>query len=283
MKKHTSNPKRKNKLKAFHKLFVTAIVGVFILASLVVFYYKLDPALLAKLSFYIDLANPSVKIVRIQEGWRKEQIGEELAEKIGWDETEKSTFINAHIALNTQDLEGRYFPKTYLLDKDIDPETASEIMLEEFEKQTDKIKIPASKQIINEDTALKIASLIQREAAGKHDMRLISGIIWNRIFSGMKLQIDATLQYAKGSEEDGWWRRVNSVDKKIESEYNTYLYEGLPPGAIANPGLEAIKAAYNPEETKCMFYLHDRNRKIHCAVTYEEHKQNIATYLQSPK
>jgi UPF0755 protein len=72
---------------------------------------------------------------------------------------------------------------------------------------------------------------------------------------------------------------VNSEDKAIDSDYNTYMYKGLPPGPIANPGLEAIKAAYNPAETKCMFYIHDKKRRIHCAETYEEHKKNIERYL----
>jgi len=133
---------------------------------------------------------------------------------------------------------------------------------------------------LNEDTVIKIASIIQREAASKSDMALISGIIWNRIFSGMKLQIDATLQYAKGNEEDGWWGQVSSADKKIKSPYNTYLNIGLPPSAIANPGLSAITAAYNPQKTDCLFYLHDKNKKIHCSKTYEEHKANIAKYYK---
>jgi len=109
-------------------------------------------------------------------------------------------------------------------------------------------------------------------------MKLISGIIWNRIFSGMKLQMDATLQYAKGNKKDGWWRKVTSRDKRIKSSYNTYLYKGLPPGAIANPGLSAINAAFNPQKTNCIFYLHDRNRRIHCTRTYKEHKRNIKKY-----
>jgi UPF0755 protein len=56
------------------------------------------------------------------------------------------------------------------------------------------------------------------------------------------------------------------------------LHPGLPPGPIANPGLDAIYAAYNPQKTDCMFYLHDKNRQIHCSKTYEEHKQNIGLY-----
>ena len=244
----------------------------------VIYFYQLDPSLLAKLSFYLDLANPNVSIVRVEEGLRKEEIAEVMVKKLGWDEKEKKDFVNIHLALNTKNLEGQYFPKTYLINRNESPQEVSATMFDEFSKQTDQIKKTKSKEIINEDTALKIASIIQREAEGKSDMNLISGIIWNRIFKGMKLQIDATLQYAKGSEEACWWREVTSEDKKIKSSYNTYLHIGLPPSAIANPGLNAITAAYNPQKTKCMFYLHDKNRNIHCAVTYEEHKKNIEKY-----
>jgi UPF0755 protein len=244
----------------------------------IVYYYGFDPSLLTQLSFYQNLANPSVRIVRVQEGLRKEEIAEVLLNKLDWGEAQKNDFINVHLALNSKNLEGRYFPKTYLINKDENPTVVSTTMVNEFSKAIEKIKKPTSKDIINEDTAIKIASIIQREAAGKNDMKLISGIIWNRIFDGMKLQIDATLQYAKGSEKEGWWRQVNPEDKKIKSSYNTYLHEGLPPGAIANPGLDAISAAYNPQKTNCMFYLHDKNRNIHCAVTYEEHKKNINRY-----
>jgi len=265
------------KLKKFKLFLVLITLGFGVVMSLLV-YYSLDPALLTKISFYLDLANPSVRIVRIQEGLRKEEVAEVMANKLGWDEKAKNDFINAHLALNTTNQEGHYFPETYLINKDEGPGVVSATMFNEFSKKTENIKQPKSKQIINEETALKIASIIQRESNGKVDMKLISGIIWNRIWSGMKLQIDATVQYAKGNEEDGWWKEVNKGDTKIKSPYNTYLFEGLPPGAIANPGLAAIEAAYNPQKTNCLFYLHDKNRKIHCAKTYEEHKRNIEKY-----
>ncbi len=262
------------KLKIFFAIFIFTVGIVFYS----VFHFGFTPDLLTKLSFYVNLANPYVKIVRVEEGLRKEQIAEIVGEKLGWDEKEKSEFINAHLALNTEDQEGRYFPKTYLIDKDSNPIEVSNTMFEEFSKQTEKIKKPKSKDIINEDAVVTIASIIQRESNGKDDMKLISGIIWNRIFLGMKLQMDATLQYAKGNEEDGWWGQVKSEDKKIDSDYNTYLHNGFPPGAIANPGLAAMEAAYNPQKTDCIFYLHDRKSKIHCAKTYEEHKRNIERY-----
>ncbi len=242
-------------------------------------YYHLDYSLLKSLSFYENLANPSVRIVRIQEGLRKEEIADIFAAKLDWTEKEKDEFINAHLALKSTNLEGRYFPKTYLVQKDEEPLGVTSTMLHQFTKESATIKKPKSTQIINQDTAIKIASIIQREAAGKGDMKLISGIIWNRLFNGMKLQIDATLQYAKGSEEDGWWEQVEPGDKNIKSSYNTYIHTGLPPSAISNPGIAAIDAAYNPQKTPCIFYLHDKNKRIHCAKTYEEHKRNIEKYL----
>ncbi len=257
------------------KKYITGIISILILAFLsTVFYYKFDPSLLTDLSFYINLANPYMRIVKVNEGLRREEVAEVVANRLDWDDTEKADF------LDKANVEGRYFPKTYLIYKDEVPAKVVETMNTEFDKQVSKVKKPKSKTIINEETILKIASIIQREAAGKQDMNLISGIIWNRIFNGMKLQIDATLQYAKGSAEDGWWGEVNPEDKKIKSSYNTYLHPGLPPGAIANPGLAAISAASNPIKTDCLFYLHDNNRNIHCAKTYEQHKKNIDIYLK---
>lgn len=255
--------------------FILSVGGLFSMMT----YYNLDFSLLTSLSFYESLANPSIKIVKIQEGLRKEEIAEIMTNKLGWDEKEKTSFINAHLALNSQNLEGRYFPKTYMLDKDEDPLGVTAVMLKQFSKETKTIKKQKTMQVVSQDTAIKIASIIQREAGGKSDMKLISGIIWNRLWKGMKLQMDATLQYAKGTEEEGWWRQVKSADKYIDSPYNTYAEEGLPPSAIANPGLAALEAAYNPQKTSCLFYLHDKYRRIHCAVTYEQHKANIKKYL----
>jgi len=254
-------------------IFLTPVV-LFLIVLGTVFYYKFDPEVLTKLSFYVNLANPYMRIVKVQEGLRKEEIAEVIGNKLDWGENEKEDF------LQSANVEGHYFPKTYLIYKDEEPDVVAATMVDEFGKQLDKVKKPASKKIINEETAIKIASIIQRESNGKTDMKLISGIIWNRIFAGMKLQIDATLQYAKGSEEEGWWKGVNPEDKKIKSSYNTYIHQGLPPSPIANPGLAALEAAYNPQKTDCIFYLHDKNRQIHCTKTYAEHKKNIDIYLR---
>ncbi len=260
------------------KILIACILTVTLGLIGTVRYYNMDWSVLADLSFYLSLANPSTRIVKIQEGLRKEQIADIVGDKLGWDETEKTEFMSAHFALNQENPEGYFFPKSYILGANSTPETVSTKMFSEFQKQVDTIQKSKTTKIVNQETALKIASIIQREAGGKSDMKLISGIIWNRIFKGMRLQMDATLQYAKGNDIDGWWPVVESGDKKIDSPYNTYMYASLPPSPIASPGLAAIDAAYNPQKTSCLFYLHDKKGLIHCTVTYEDHLKNIKRY-----
>jgi UPF0755 protein len=256
-------------------LITLLLIGSLILGS--VFIHGFDSSLLSKLSFYVDLANPNMKVVKVQEGMRKEEVAEVVGDKLNWNDNEKDFFVNLHIAFGRDNLEGMYYPKTYLIHKNEDPVGVGEQMLEELDKQMEKIEKKENNMVLNRETMLKIA-IIQREAGGKNDMATISGVIWNRLWDGMKLQMDATLQYAKGSEEDGWWPRVRKDDKYIDSEYNTYLYNGLPPGPIANPGPAAIYAAYHPKKTSCYFYLHDREGRIHCSRTYKGHLENIERY-----
>ena len=94
----------------------------------------------------------------------------------------------------------------------------------------------------------------------------------------MKLDIDATLQYARGNTGEGFWAPITPAEKKIDSLYNTYLHAGLPPTPISNPGVTAIEAVLNPAKTKCLFYLHDTKGEIHCAETYDKHLDNVDKY-----
>ncbi len=221
-----------------------------------------------------NLANPLVRYVKVTEGLRKEEIANKVGKALAWNDEEKQQF--AYVAAVD---EGKLYPETYILPDSIKPIDFKERMVTRFNQKVTAKSKTLLKNSINLSTAVKIGSIIQREAAGKQDMNLISGIIWNRLFKGMSLDIDATLQYAKGNEEDGWWPRVVSKDKYIDSPFNTYENKGLPPTPISNPGLAAITAAINPTKTDCLFYLHDKKRVIHCSVTYAEHVKKIKKYL----
>ena len=111
-------------------------------------------------------------------------------------------------------------------------------------------------------------------------MRYISGVIWNRLFIDMPLQIDATLQYARGTPGNNrtWWPVPVPRDKYIDSPYNTYQNIGLPPEPISNPSVDAIIAALNPRATDCLFYFHDTHGNFHCTATYEEHVELLREY-----
>lgn len=231
-------------------------------------------------SFLAAALNPEYKYVAFNEGLRQEQVADILSEKLGWNEEDKKTFGNSLPLCAFAGGEGYLFPGTYLIHKNEKPIDVRERMEKELFDTVSEITNKPEEDILNLRQVLTIASLIQREAAGKEDMKLISGIIWNRIFNEMPLQIDATLQYVKANKDNGWWPQVASDDKYLESPYNTYQNKGLPPGPIANPGKAAIEAALNPADTTCIFYLHDRNRNIHCTTTYAKHKQNVSYYLK---
>ncbi len=236
---------------------------------------------LSALQMYQNLANPYMRYVKIPEGLRKEEVADIYSKTLAWNNIDRQEFLDTK-------LEGYYFPDTYLLPIDSTGSEVKDEMLKNFDEAVQNNIDPKAagthkasmKSKINVDTVVKIASLIQREAAGKSDMRLISGIIWNRLFNGMSLDLDATLQYAKGSDDSGWWPQVTPQDKKIESPYNTYKNKGLPPSAISNPGIAAIEAAYDPIKTDYVFYFHDSNRMIHPSKTYKEHQALIEEYLK---
>ncbi len=209
---------------------------------------------------------------------RKEQVGEKLASTLGWDNEKLDQWNN--LFKNTEYYEGVFYPDTYLIPVNETVEEVANRFIQNFDTKFYTLSDDYINKNIKWTTGLKIASLIAREAAGREDMHLISGIIWNRLNQDMRLQIDATMQYTLGKNENGsWWGSIDLEQKRKDSPYNSYLHEGLPPTPICSPNIEYIEAALNPTETDCIFYLHDRNKKIYCSETYEEHKEKIRLHL----
>jgi len=226
-------------------------------------------------------SSPDMDWVSIPEGFRKEQIGEILAKTFGWSDDDLEKWNTVYTKMKADYVEGTYFPDTYLIPTSENGLDIASRLTRRFDEEFAPHVTQFAQQNIKWTTGLTMASLIQREAAGKDDMPLIAGILWNRLNQGMNLQIDATVQYARGNTGDGWWAPIKSADiDNIDSPYNTYKYKGLPPHPICNPGLAAIDAVLHPQETDCLYYLHDSDRQIHCAATFEDHKANIEKYLK---
>lgn len=224
---------------------------------------------------------PDLLWVTISGCQRKEQIGENLATFFNWNDNKLKEWNTYIFDGKPEYKEGVYYPDTYLIPVDESGAAVAKRFINRFNEKFAPLSEAFSDKNIKWTTGLKIASLIAREAGGPTDMKLISGIIWNRLDQNIKLQIDATMQYTLGKKSDGsWWGGIDLTQKQSDSPYNTYKHTGLPPTPICSPGIEAIEAVIKPEETDCIFYLHDHERQIHCAKTYEEHKTNIRKYLQ---
>lgn len=225
--------------------------------------------------------SPTMKWVVIPEGLRKEEIGEILAKTLNWSTDDLDKWSTTYTAMKFDYLEGVYFPDTYLIPIKESGLDISKRMINRFNEKFAPYLDQFSQQNIVWTTGLRLASVVQREAAGKQDMPLVAGIMWNRLLKDMNLEVDATVQYARGKTDKGWWTPIKASDiTEIDSPYNTYKYKGLPPHPIDNPGISAIEAVLNPTTTDCLYYLHDSNRQIHCAVTYEEHQANVEKYLK---
>jgi UPF0755 protein len=243
--------------------------------------YKISQAMNAQKIITVLTSEPQLKWITIPEGLRKEEIGERLAKELYWNNGELEKWNTVYTAMEYDYREGVYFPDTYLIPVDENGLDTAKRMITRFNERFTGYPEKFAKKDVLWTTGLKVASIIQREAAGKEDMPLISGVIWNRLLNDQPLEIDATVQYARGKTDSGWWAPIRASDiDTVDSLYNTYKNTGLPPTPISNPGIEAIEAALNPEETDCFYYLHDNDRQIHCAVSLEEHEQNIEKYLR---
>jgi cell division protein YceG involved in septum cleavage len=237
----------------------------------------------ASLSIYQQLASvagaPNL-FVNISAGTRQEQVATIFGSKLGWTSKQRAQFLAESKKLQPDLPQGSTVPGIYFASVN-SPQDIAGIVNDRFSDDILSHYSSSTEDQVPLTDAITIASLIQREAGGWDDMRMISGIIWNRLFKGMKLQIDATLQYAEANQtgaKGGWWPSVEPKDKYIKSAYNTYQHAGLPPAPIANPSIAAVIAALNPKKTDCLFYFHDQHGKFHCSPTYAGHVAMLKKY-----
>lgn len=233
----------------------------------------------AQHEWYQNLASPVSRILVIEPGERKEQVADNFGDILKWSIADRDAFITKIASSSPELTEGKFFPGHYVADKNATPDDVANMLIEHFDTNVASHYSSDISKLVPFKDAMTIASLLEREAYDFEDMRYISGVIWNRLFTGMNLQIDASLQYAKVTNtNDTWWLPVYPKDKYINSPFNTYKNAGLPPAPIASPSVEAILAALNPKSTNCMFYFHDSDGGFHCTETYEEHVALLKEY-----
>ena len=229
--------------------------------------------------------------VTIPEGWRAEQIAKMLVDAVGVDGDQfldlvrgsqlDAEFLQSHPPEAT--LEGFLFPDTYLLP--IQP-TALEVlerMLANFDERfTTEMRQAVVEQQMTIHQVVTLASIVEREAVVAEERPIIAGVFLKRLEDGMKLESCPTVQYAMGYQEETaqWWKTpvmLGELDQ-VQSLYNTYLHQGLPPGPICNPGLAAIQAVLEPVESDYLYFLAKGDGSHAFARTFEEHLQNQQEY-----
>ena len=218
-------------------------------------------------------------------GWRYEQLAESLSlhphlsvnknlfialAKRNLPIPKEYTFIN-YIPKN-QSLEGYFYPGQYSFPPKANTYEIITILLDTFNKNTLNI------QSINNITGLTLhetitlASIVQREMMVPTEAPYIASVFINRLNYGMPLGADATTQYALATK-DNWWPKLIVDPRTINSEYNTYVFTGLPPGPISNPGKDAIESVTKPPATEFLYFRAacDSSGKHNFSYTYEQH------------
>lgn len=255
--------------------------------------FKLSPAMTPiEIAQALQDPTPEEVLFTILPGWRLEEIAAAL-NYTGLNISAKA-FVSAAQRTPTQysftrqfpaiaTMEGFLFPGEYELPRDLNAPQLLAIFLTRFDTGVSaELRQAIELQGLTLFEAVTLASIAQREAVVIDELPEITAVYLNRLRSGMKLEADPTVQYAVGFNlaQNTWWTNPLSLqDLAFDSLYNTYVYPGLPPGPIANPGLEALQAVAYPEESP-YYYFRARcdGSGLHVfAVTFQEHVNNACT------
>ncbi|MHB1460274.1 MAG: endolytic transglycosylase MltG [Armatimonadota bacterium] len=237
--------------------------------------YEVSPAMtLVDIANMIASGQTASGMVTIPEGFTVKQIAARLEKAKVCTEQQFIAFcttggksLSAPYKLPAN-LEGYLFPDTYRLPVGMGARAAAQEMVSATTRQ---LYTPNKKAINSQKLSfhelLTVASLVEREAKVAVDRPMISGVIRNRMAKGMRLQIDATVLYAKQQHQAIVYRK----DLWVESPYNTYRNAGLPPGPIASPGASSFVAALKPANTNALYYVAKPDGSHVFTDTYEEH------------
>jgi UPF0755 protein len=219
-------------------------------------------------------------------GWRMEEIAATLPTS-GLEITSEAFLAAAASPQFPMELvpsgvstEGFLYPDTYILPRTTTADQLVSILLQSFQSHMQAEELAAfARNGLTLYQAVILASIIQREAVVTDEMPTIASVFYNRLAIGMDLQTDPTVQYAIGynAAQHTWWTNpLSAIDMQFDSPFNTYLYPGLPPGPISNPGQAALEAVANPAQTTYYYFQArcDKSGLHNFADTFEQHLQN---------
>jgi UPF0755 protein len=236
------------------------------------------------------ISDPAARdiLVTVFPGWRIEEISESAA--IYGDQFPATAFEQVAIKPPAElaqilglpassSAEGYIEPGNYSFPPQIGPETVLAELVGPRVRQGNDPNVQSRLQELGLSwhELITLASIIQRESPMPAEMPLVASVFYNRLALGMRLEMDSTAQYALG-RPGAWWKMpLSGEDLAVDSVYNTYRNEGLPPGPICSPSQEAIHAALNPEASRYLFFVArcDGSGFHNFSVSYDEHLEKI--------
>lgn len=177
-----------------------------------------------------------------------------------------TAFLNS---LSIPSLEGYLYPETYYIPWGSNAEETLRMIVGMYYNMTDTIWPDTIAAGLDKDEIIRLASIIESETSHDGEKNLVSSVYHNRLKREMRLQADPTVIYGLG----GLDRPLFKKDLNKNTPYNTYINKGLPPTAINSPGIEAIKAALNPDSTDYLYFVADNSGKHLFSRTNAEHNQ----------
>lgn len=222
------------------------------------------------------------KKLLIPEGTSESQVKQLLITK-GFNEAEVNAALRAKYDYyflqdrpSGASLEGYLFPDTYRINPGMTAKDLVKMILDNFNRKvTSKIIQGFADQGLTLHQGLTLASIVEREAAGNQDRSQIAQVFLKRLKEKIKLESCITVFYA------AYLLGRNDFNIDIDSPYNTYKIDGLPPGPVANPGLDSMNAVINPSRTNYLYFHADPSGNTHFATTLAQHQANIAKYGKS--
>jgi len=243
--------------------------------------YSIPPGLSNFQLLYFLRTHPQDEVqITIPEGLEQREIARLLASRLDMDSirfmsaVQNRRFLDRY-GIRNNSAEGYLFPGTYHFAWADTPEEAAGFLVRQFRSfYNDSLKKRTSSQGLTESALLTLASIVEAETPLDAEKPIVASVYLNRLKKNMRLQADPTVQYALGQEA----RLLFYKDLKVDSPYNTYRHDGLPPGPICNPGSASILAVLYPSQTEYLYFVATGTGGHYFSSTLAGHEQNIRKY-----
>jgi UPF0755 protein len=220
--------------------------------------------------------------VTIPEGFTIEQIADVLSSYGLIDKGQFIEYVNQNgiemvYDLHGPGLEGYLYPDTYRFTRGLNAKAIVDAMINRFRKMTAPLdgRLKESRMSLHE--VVTLASIVEKETGNPDERPLIASVFFNRIRKDMRLDSDPTVIY--GIKD--FSGNITKRDLSINNPYNTYVIKGLPPGPIANPGIDSIRAVLYPAETDFLYFVSKNNGSHHFSKNLAEHNKAVRIYQKN--